>query len=115
MEGKSEAPCRGLTDLFFGPSIDSRSEKYRAAREAHAKEICLDHCEIRLTCLEFAMVLHEEHGVWGGMGESERHRFRTHLDGEGYTGGAVPEGAEFWSALYHFYNAEASARNARLG
>lgn len=99
------APCTGLTELFYGPDVDGRKERYRVAREQKAKTICLE-CSCRLHCLENALVLGEEQGVWGGMGEAERHRFRRHLNAEGYSDGEVPEGLEFWAALTAFYRAE---------
>lgn len=91
--------------------MDGRKERYRAAREAKAKNICLD-CDCRMDCLENALVLGEEQGVWGGMGEAERHRFRRHLNCEGYDG-EVPEGLEFWAALSSFYRSEASLMEER--
>lgn len=95
------APCSGLWDLFFGPDLDGRQEKGRSEREDKARRICLDDCKCRMDCLENALVLGEEHGVWGGMSESERKKFREHLRAEGYT--VIPQGDEFWAALNSFY------------
>lgn len=92
-----------MTDLFYGPDIDGRTEKYRVARETKAKSICITSCSCRLDCLENALVLDEQQGVWGGMSESERYKFREHLRREGYD--SIPEGDEFWAALHSFYRA----------
>ncbi len=91
-----------MTELFFGSALDGRTEKRRREREAQAKQVCFS-CEYRLRCLERAMVLEETGpGVWGGMGESERRAFRTHMKEEGYVE-TVPEGLEFFATLRSFY------------
>ena len=63
--------CRGEdSTLFFAPSyFEQRSEK--AAREHRAKTICA-RCPVRVDCLEYAIRIREDHGVWGGLNESER-------------------------------------------
>ncbi len=45
----------------------------RRARDARvdAKGICLG-CPVQRECLEFALRVHEPHGIWGGLTESER-------------------------------------------
>jgi WhiB family redox-sensing transcriptional regulator len=65
------AACRGEdSGLFFAPSyFEQRAEK--EAREAKAKAICA-HCPVLIDCLEFAVRIRENHGVWGGLNESER-------------------------------------------
>jgi WhiB family redox-sensing transcriptional regulator len=62
--------------LFFPPSVAERRE-VREAREAKAKSICAE-CTVRQECLEFALRVHEPHGIWGGLTEAERRRL---LDG----------------------------------
>ena len=59
--------CRGATIDFF-PSDG-------VAVEA-AQRVCMV-CPVRLECLEYALVHHIEHGVWGGASERERHRILT--------------------------------------
>jgi WhiB family redox-sensing transcriptional regulator len=39
--------------------------------EIIAKLQC-SHCTVRRDCLEYALVTHEEHGIWGGLNERER-------------------------------------------
>jgi hypothetical protein len=75
-----EPPCAGLTKLFFGPDLDGRKERARIDRERECKEIC-KHCPFRIQCLERALVLEEPKGVWGGMTEGERRKFRRWLKG----------------------------------
>jgi WhiB family transcriptional regulator, redox-sensing transcriptional regulator len=36
-----------------------------------AKRVCMT-CPVRASCLEYALVHHENHGVWGGLSEHER-------------------------------------------
>lgn len=92
-------PCYLLSDLFYGEELDGRSEPDREERENKAKAICSG-CFYMLACLERAMVWGEKFGVWGGMGESERRRFRAHMRDEGYE--KVPEGTEFWATWNSF-------------
>ena len=68
-----KASCRGPESaLFFPPSVAERRDD-REAREAKAKSICA-HCVVQSDCLEFALRVHEPHGIWGGLTEAERRR-----------------------------------------
>jgi WhiB family redox-sensing transcriptional regulator len=96
--------CQGETDVFFGPEEDGREEVGRAAREDLCRMVCRT-CLLRMRCLEEAMVIRDRYGVWGGMGEGERQRFREHLDSEGYAG-EVPHGLELVAAMRAFYRKE---------
>jgi WhiB family transcriptional regulator, redox-sensing transcriptional regulator len=58
--------------LFFPPSVAERRD-VREAREARAKMICAQ-CIVQQECLEFALRVHEPHGIWGGLTEAERRR-----------------------------------------
>jgi WhiB family redox-sensing transcriptional regulator len=61
------ANCRGAdADLFFPE---------RGASTRRAKSIC-GACEVRIDCLEYAIVNGEKFGIWGGMSERERRRVR---------------------------------------
>lgn len=75
------AACRGQdTELFFPPShLESRQEK--RARERRAKAICAI-CPVRLECLQYALRINEQHGVWGGLNEQERRALLRERDRE---------------------------------
>jgi len=88
-----------MTEIFFGPGDGHTDNRQR--REARAKDICMG-CVVRLRCLERALVLNEQVGVWGGMGEHERRDFRAWLRNEGYVG-EIPEGMELWASLNAYY------------
>jgi len=66
-----DGACRGEdSSLFFAPNyFERRAEK--AAREARAKAICA-RCPVLEPCLEYALQIREDHGVWGGQNEFER-------------------------------------------
>ena len=65
------ALCRGNhSHLFFPPSTAERKEE-RERREHRAKSICVV-CPVRSQCLDYAMVIKEPYGIWGGLTETER-------------------------------------------
>ena len=53
-------------DLWFSPG---------AVEHKEAKRICRD-CPVRQQCLQYAMETPVDHGIWGGMTERERRRYR---------------------------------------
>lgn len=111
MDNTVELPaCYGLTDLFYSPEIDGREEVGRAQREEQCKRVCFK-CTLRLRCLQRSLELHEGLGVWGGMGEGERRKFRRHLEAEGYRD-EVPELDELRVSLSVFYRARRLERDA---
>jgi WhiB family transcriptional regulator, redox-sensing transcriptional regulator len=65
------AACRGAdSTLFFAPNyFEKRHQK--DMREAQAKAFCR-RCPVREECLEYALRIREEHGIWGGLNEMER-------------------------------------------
>jgi WhiB family transcriptional regulator, redox-sensing transcriptional regulator len=66
-----QAACRGEdSSLFFAPNYFEKREE-KLAREARAKAFC-DRCPVRTDCLEYALDIRENHGVWGGLNELER-------------------------------------------
>lgn len=66
-----KAACRGPhSEVFFPPSGSERKEE-RLDRERAAKSICST-CPVRTDCLNYAMRIHEPHGIWGGLNEQER-------------------------------------------
>jgi len=67
------AACRGEdSSLFFAPAHPEGKEE-RETRERRAKAICSG-CPVRMECLEYALRIHEHHGIWGGLTELERRR-----------------------------------------
>ncbi len=65
------ASCRGpQAAVFFPPSHFERKDE-KQEREVRAKEICRT-CPVRRPCLDYAVGIHEPHGIWGGLNESER-------------------------------------------
>jgi WhiB family redox-sensing transcriptional regulator len=59
------AACRGVDPEVFHPDTDEDAED--------AKAIC-GLCPVREPCLEYALVVREKLGVWGGLTERERRR-----------------------------------------
>lgn len=72
---RERAACRGMDpELFFPERGDSR-------RTVPTIRLVCEGCEVRETCLEFALVTHETHGVWGGKTERERRILRRKRGG----------------------------------
>ena len=51
--------------------LERREEKQR--REAAARALCAA-CPVQVDCLDYALVVQEPHGIWGGLNELERRR-----------------------------------------
>ena len=69
-EWQLQGACRGKdTDLFFHP--EGERGPSRSNREAAAKAICRT-CPVLTECREYAMLVREPHGIWGGLNEYER-------------------------------------------
>lgn len=60
---QTRAACRGLNP---GPWY-SESETVKA----QAKDVCAG-CPVRTACLEAAVAVREQHGIWGGLDVRER-------------------------------------------
>lgn len=92
-EARKEAPpCDNLGLIFYGDELDLRDEIGREEREAVAKAICIDSCPFRFSCLEYALLNNEKHGVWGGMSPGDRREFKADLRRQGYK--KLPTGSE---------------------
>lgn len=64
---QEHANCLGVDpDLFFPE---------RGASTREAKGVCAG-CEVRGSCLEYALDNGEKFGIWGGLSERERRRLR---------------------------------------
>lgn len=90
-------------DVYYSPDDDGRTEVGRVERESLAGLICQTECPFVVECLERALVTNEPYGVWGGMGEGERRKFRQHLLDEGYAQNEIPTGKELKSSMVAFY------------
>ena len=68
---QQRAACRGPNQIIFfpPPRLERRSEKRQ--REARAKQICQE-CSVQMDCLDYALSIREQHGIWGGSTENER-------------------------------------------
>ncbi|MGH3546105.1 MAG: WhiB family transcriptional regulator [Mycobacteriales bacterium] len=66
-EWQENALCAQTDPEAFFP------EKGGSTREA--KRICVS-CEVRTQCLEYALAHDERFGIWGGLSERERRRFK---------------------------------------
>jgi len=65
------AACRGPESAMFFPPTYAERRDERDARESRAKAICAV-CPVRRECLEYALRIGEQHGIWGGLTEAER-------------------------------------------
>jgi hypothetical protein len=63
------AQCRFDPDLHTGPDATETPDE-RAARELVAKQVC-ETCPLRGACLELAMRIRPEYGVWAGFTAAE--------------------------------------------
>lgn len=79
-EWHSQARCRELPqEMFFGKDNDVTSlKRHRPTltmpEEKRAKAVC-DRCPVKQQCMVWALVNHEEYGVWGGMSQRDRQRW----------------------------------------
>jgi WhiB family redox-sensing transcriptional regulator len=71
-EWRSDAACKNEDPEIFYPDMHS-SHGQKIAK--FAIKICGD-CPVRLKCAEHG-IRHERYGVWGGMTEGERTRYRS--------------------------------------
>ena len=68
---QARAACRGPNTLLFFPPSHFERKDDRESREAKAKAICRS-CPVRRECLDYAVSIREQHGIWGGLNEAER-------------------------------------------
>jgi len=71
LDWRHRAACRDTdADLFF-PEADPGTPAYEQ-QAAEAKAVCAG-CPVRWKCREYALGAYEKQGIWGGLGEDERH------------------------------------------
>ena len=69
---RREAACTGYDpELFFPIGTAGAS----AQQTEQARQIC-QRCPVRLRCLDWAVQVGADHGVWGGLSEEERRALR---------------------------------------
>ena len=68
---QTKAACRGPQAVVFFPPAQFERKDEKAERERRAKAIC-DGCGVRVECLDYALRIREQHGIWGGLNEVER-------------------------------------------
>ena len=76
VEWQLRAACRGPQSTVFFPPASAERRDEKRFRERHAKAIC-DTCTVRDECLSYALTIREQHGIWGGLNESERRDLLT--------------------------------------
>jgi len=64
---RSAAACRDADTAIFFPATDADAGPARA--------VCAG-CPVQQACLDFALSTRQNHGVWGGLTETERRRLR---------------------------------------
>ena len=69
MDWRHRAACRGEDPELFFPVGTTRPA---LAQLAEAKSVC-HRCPVTGQCRTWALDSRERHGVWGGLGEDERH------------------------------------------
>lgn len=68
LDWRSRAACLGEDpEIFFCEEDPTALEE--------AKKICRP-CEVREECLDYALTIGEEFGVWGGLSETEKRKLR---------------------------------------
>ena len=65
------AACRGPQSIIFFPPSHFERKDEKLEREQRAKAICIS-CGVKDDCLAYALQIREQHGIWGGLNESER-------------------------------------------
>ncbi|HEY6277679.1 MAG TPA: WhiB family transcriptional regulator [Streptosporangiaceae bacterium] len=85
---RSQGACLTADPELFVPISAAGAGRQQ---ERLAKAVC-NRCPVREPCLRFALRTNQAHGVWGGLGETERLRLRRRLraDGDGTVPDRVP-------------------------
>jgi len=73
-ETGGQVPCTNYPDAYFPDKDGMDGNAYEVAL---AKQMCQE-CPVVRDCLLFAMK-HRQAGIWGGMAERERDRFRMRM------------------------------------
>lgn len=70
---RKHAACQWVDPELWFPPGDDPQARTKAGKEqvAEAKLVCMS-CEVRSTCLDYALSTYQGYGVWGGLDEDER-------------------------------------------
>ena len=60
------------SDPWFSPEDDD--DNYSEESTWIARSICHNLCEVRETCLEYAIETGQQYGIWGGLDPKERRK-----------------------------------------
>jgi WhiB family transcriptional regulator, redox-sensing transcriptional regulator len=74
---RDDALCAQTDPEVFHPVVKGSGSTKQAMQ---AKAICA-RCDVRTQCLEYALSADERYGVWGGLSESERRKFKRRQTG----------------------------------
>ena len=67
---QAQGACRDMdSNLFYYE--DQERGPAKETRIANAKAVC-ESCKVKKECLEFALQINEQHGIWGGLTPEER-------------------------------------------
>ncbi len=72
MNWRDKAACLAENPELFFPI---GSAEPAMIQQQQAKKVCA-RCVVREECLQWAIDVHQDHGVWGGLGENERRALR---------------------------------------
>lgn len=72
MDWRSKAACLAEDPELFFPIGSSGAAIVQTVR---AKQVCAS-CDVRKTCLEWALTTGQDSGIWGGKSEDERRILR---------------------------------------
>ena len=71
---QAQGACRDMdSNLFYYE--DQERGPAKEARIANAKAVC-EGCKVKTECLEFALQINEQYGIWGGLTPEERYTLK---------------------------------------
>jgi WhiB family redox-sensing transcriptional regulator len=70
-EWSEEAPCRAFGPDYMYPTSENSQTRV-------AGQLCFD-CPFQVSCLNYALTIKEEYGVWGGTTEKDRKDIHAHI------------------------------------
>jgi WhiB family transcriptional regulator, redox-sensing transcriptional regulator len=76
-EWMDRASCKNAGPVHFFSYRTDADEDTAAARET--KETYCKGCVVKGECLNYALLTHQRHGIWGGMTERERTNYKRSI------------------------------------